>query len=92
MSRHTVMDILRITTCQTSCYFSKMRVKFSVTMIPAYWHISAVTGFKNDMLRTKRMKDMEKMMLRIVRSTRPSFGMLKKSSSFCLKKISIVSV
>ena len=87
-----VIDILRIMTYQTSCYFNKMRVRFSVTIMPACWHMSALTGFKNDMLRTNRVKDIAKMMLRRASRTRPSLGTSMKASYFDLKYRTIVRV
>ena len=59
ISRQIVIDIFSMTTYHTNYCFKRNRVKFSATMIPAYWHISALTGLRNDMLRTKRMKDMD---------------------------------
>ena len=78
--------------CQTGYWRSKNLVKFSATTIPACWHMSELTGFKKDILRTNRVKDMAKIILRKVSNTLPSLGTLNNPRFFDLKKSSMVSV
>ena len=51
-----------------------------------------LTGFKKDILRTNRVNDMAKIMLRKMSNTLPPLGTLSSPRFFDLKKSSMVSV